>query len=188
MKLKLNILDWIVIGVLALAILFVSYQMFFAGQSLFGATEERVIVFQVETRQRSEAFRDAISARGEGDIAYLGVNERDEAEILDVVPRMAQVISFDHVNNAYITSIIPNYYDIIITLRSNVVATDHEFRNGSSLIRVGALMQVRGLGFATEGFIVDMWEYGLEHSSELFEDFNGDEEHAENGNNEGGEE
>jgi len=193
MKLKLNVLDWVVIGVLALLILFLGYQLIFAEQPIFNAPEEQMMVYQIEFRRRTPEFRDAITMRTEGDIVYVSAHDRDEAEVLEVIAWPAQVIELDRINNAYITSIVPNHYDILLTVRSNVVVTDREFRNGSTSIRIGAPTVVRGLGFAAEGVIIDMWVYGEYRDFELIEDWEDyeedipyEEENDENG--EGGDE
>jgi len=189
MKLKLNILDWVVIGVLALVILFAGYQIFFTEQSFFGGQTTETMVYQVEFRRKTPEFRDAIMARDEGDIVYISANERDEAEVLEVLAIPATSIEFDRVNGRFINSFIPDHYDVTITVRSEVTVTDREFRNGSTGIRIGAPTVVRGLGFAAEGFIIDMWIYGEERDFEIFEEFEEyqDEEHIPNGENQNGE-
>jgi len=183
MKLKLNILDWILIGILLLATLFVLYRTLWIGQPIFIEQNRVVLEYQMEFRRKTPEFRDAIMV---GDVVYVSARERDEAEVIEVISRPAQVITLDREANEYIITEIPRHYDVIVTLRSEVVETDREFRNGGTPIRVGAECVMRGRGYAAEGFIINMRRYGEEWFDIVIAEYDPYEIH-ENGGEENGE-
>ena len=158
MKLKFNLLDKIILGILGLAILFLVYNIFFAGSSIFQAHDTETLAFQMEFRRMTPEFRSAISV---GDYVYISPRERDRARVVEVSPaRRAQVIEMNRVDGEFIVTEVPDHYDVVVTMHADVTVLPREFRNGSTAIRIGSETVMRGPGYAAEGFIIAMWIYG----------------------------
>jgi len=176
MKLKLNILDWVIIGILALSVLFVGYRTIFAGQPIFQAQNTITLYYQMEFRRMTPYFRNQVSV---GETVHISARERDVATIYEVIAQPAQAIMLNAQTGEYIVRIIPRHYDVIVTLRSEVIETAREFRNGGTAIRVGAECVMRGRGFAAEGFILNLWREG--EDPRLIENEEYDEYYSYNG-------
>ncbi|MCL2837652.1 MAG: DUF4330 domain-containing protein [Oscillospiraceae bacterium] len=171
MKIKINILDWIIIGVLVLALLFVGYQACFSTGGIFEQPTITTVEYQMEFRRMTPEFASAISI---GDRVYTSARERDEAEVVDVLALPARTIELNRLTGEYIIAEIPRHYDVIVTVRVDAVENDREFRNGGTAIRVGAECVMRGQGYAAEGFIINMRLYGEEwFGAEVTEEYPG---------------
>jgi len=165
MKLKLNILDWVIIGVLALLLLFGAYQIWFSESSIFAPPNEVELEFEMEFRRRTEEFYNAIEV---GDIITISRRERDTAEIIAVRRAPARIEELDRRvgdSQGFILAEIPYHYDVFVTARTTVIETDRAFMNGRTAMRLGGEVLMQGRA-AAEGFIVDMRREGERWMSE----------------------
>ena len=116
--------------------------------------EQVDVYFTVELRERMPGFEENIIIGGE---IRDSVRNILLGYVVDIYMRPATLITFDSINNVFLTAYIPDRYDVYITVRGSGTESDSEIRTNGELVRVGQEMFLRGRGFAGIGFITELW-------------------------------
>jgi len=152
-KPRFNIVDALVILV---AIALIAAAAWFFMSATPG--NERYVYFVVEFQGQMPDFEDSIIA-GHAPAAEVRDSVRNYflGHVWDIESQPAQLVTFDNVTNTFVNQIIPNRYDVYVTIRG--VGTENAsniFSNGQ-IVRVGQEMFIQGMGYAGRGFITQIW-------------------------------
>jgi len=145
LKPRFNIIDAIVVLILAMIIVF--------GVWLFGdaISDANVYVyFTVEFRNQTQGFEDFIEIGGE---VRDSVRNYFLGHIVDIEVLPAHIINFDFENQVYVMETIPDRIDIYLTIRGRGTANDYAIHVEGHLVTIGREMNIRGRGFVNRGFI-----------------------------------
>ena len=145
---KFNIVDifilLVIIGIIGLGI------WFFAN---FARGDEVYVYFTIELRNREPGFAELIlrddEIRDSVRNYFLGHVAWVEAE-------PALMVNFDSTTNSFVEAIIPDRYDVFITIRGVGSESETYVRSHGHDMRIGQPMFIRGRGYAGVGYIVGL--------------------------------
>lgn len=123
--------------------------------SMFIKTEKSKAVFTVLISEKDISFAEAMSV---GDRVTLSLTEKDGGVIKDINVKTAQTLAFNSIDGSYSIEPIEDKRDVYVTVEANVNSSDLAVKTGGTEIRVGEEIPVRGKGYATEGFIIEVNE------------------------------
>lgn len=115
--------------------------------------ENTVVVFDVLISECEENIVDAINA---GDEVSISNKEKDTAVIKAVRSEPAKSMTYNSTKGFYYMKELSHKKDLYITLEANASVTDTLIKTGTTPIKVGIGMPVRGKGYAISGYIVDI--------------------------------
>jgi hypothetical protein len=150
---KFNIVDGLVI--LAVIVVIAAAVWFFAGAS---PGNERYVYFVVEFQEQMPDFMDNITAGNAP-----GAEVRDSirnyflGHVQHYEKRPAVLITFDNTINEFISTTIPDRYDVYVTIRGAGTENESAILTNGHIVRVGQEMFIVGHGFAGIGFITQIW-------------------------------
>lgn len=107
--------------------------------------------FTVMLTAKDEAF---LSAMHIGDTVSISNKEKDTGVITKIESRPAESLQFDSIGGKYVLDEIKNKNDILVTIEADATETDTMITVGSTPVKVGLEMPVRGKGYASMGYIV----------------------------------
>ena len=107
--------------------------------------------FTVMLTAKDDAF---LSAMHIGDKVYISNKEKDTGVIAKIEAKPAESLQFDSMDGKYVLSEIKNKNDILVTIEADASETDTMITVGSTPVKVGLEMPVRGKGYASMGYIV----------------------------------
>ncbi len=157
-KPKFNFIDGLIIFVLVLVIAAGSY-LIFARQNQtstnsngVSVAEYKVQLTQVEPKV-GELFEDALE---NGEKVLVTEKEKIEATLMDVLIEPARELLTDNIRKEERWAEFPDLCDVTVTLRSEVSENDTQINAGTTPLRVGERLAVKGRGFAGQGFIIGL--------------------------------
>lgn len=122
------------------------------------AKENTAVLFDVLV---SECEDHIVTAVNEGDLVSISNKEKDTAVIKSIRSEPAKSMTYNSEQGIYYMKEFPRKKDLYITLEANAGITDTLIKIGSTPVKVGLEMPVRGKGYALLGYIVDIdTEYG----------------------------
>ena len=159
-KLKLNLLDILIIGavvlVLALGIFILKGTSDSSTPSVAAPQNTTAVLdFQIKDADLSlgEAFQEAAQNNAP---VWVGIKERFEGKIVDVKVTPAEEIGDDIYSGKAVIAKSQVLYDITVTVEAAAVETDSAITASGTAIRVGEQTAVRGKGFAGFGYIIGL--------------------------------
>lgn len=87
---------------------------------------------------------------------------KDKATVTKVEAKAARKLVLDSLSGEYKYSIVPEKFDIDVTLTGQAIETDQQIAIGNTPIRIGATMSVEGRGYSINGSVIDMKMIGEE--------------------------
>lgn len=81
---------------------------------------------------------------------------KDSATVTKVEAKAARKLVLDSISGKYKYSIVPEKFDVLVTLTGDAVETEREIAIGSTPIRIGSTMSVEGRGYSINGAVIDM--------------------------------
>ncbi len=151
-KVKFTVIDAIIILVV-LAAAAVGAVKF--APSLLTKTEKSKAEFTVLISEKDISFAEAMSV---GDRVTLSLTEKDGGVVKDIDVKTAETLAFDSIDGSYNIEEIEDKRDIYVTIEADVKTSDLSVMTGGTEIRVGEQIPVRGKGYATNGFIIEVDE------------------------------
>ena len=153
-KIKWTVIDTLII--IAIAVVgFVGYKMFFSNTNTSSQKSKTEIVVMVTNKNKG--FADAVRV---GEKATLSLTEKDGGVVTKVVKEPSKIMTFDILNGSYKN--VPNdeKEDVYIYLEEDCYVSDQYIKTGDTIVRVGESVAIRGKGYASEGFVVQINEGG----------------------------
>ena len=146
---KWTIVDTLIVAVVvaAAAVLWVM----FGGSSV--KTEAQSVEFTVMISDREKGLADTMSA---GDKVTLSLTEKDGGVIKEVKTEPSKIMVYDGIEGVYRNEINEEREDIYVTVTADCKVSERAIRTGDTLIKVGKDIPVRGKGYATSGYIIEI--------------------------------
>jgi hypothetical protein len=145
---KFNIIDVLIL--LVIIIIIAAGIWFFAN---FARNDGIYVYFTIELRNRESGFADLILPDDE---IRDSVRNYFLGHVVWVDEQPALMVSFDHRTQTYIETIIPDRYDVFVTIRGVGNQSEAYVRTHGHDMRIGQSMFIRGRGYAGVGYIVGL--------------------------------
>ncbi|MDO5396786.1 MAG: DUF4330 domain-containing protein [bacterium] len=150
MKKKWTIIDTIIVLIIAAAAVIGCMKLM---PSLGSNDEKSTVEFTVLIQNKEQALADAITP---GAKATLSLTEKDGGIIKDVRSEVSKQMTFNSIDGTYENVEADSKVDIYVTVEAECSITDKYIKTGDTAIKVGAEIPVRGQGFATSGFVIEI--------------------------------
>ncbi|MDD6484966.1 MAG: DUF4330 family protein [Clostridiales bacterium] len=118
-----------------------------------GSKENGKVEFTVLLTDKEKGFAEAF---GEGDRVTLSLTEKDGGVIKSVSSAEANQMVYNSMTGVYSNIINPDKEDIWIVIEADCTMDDVAIKTGDTAIKVGVDIPIRGKGYATSGYIVDV--------------------------------
>lgn len=137
----------VIVAVAAIAVLW----MMFGGSSV--KTEAQQVEFTVMISDREKGLADTMSA---GDKVTLSFMEKDGGVIKDVKTEPSTIMVYDGIEGVYRNEINQEREDIYVTVTADCEVSERAIKTGDTMIKVGMNVPIRGKGYATSGYIIEI--------------------------------
>jgi len=148
-KTKFNIVDFLIILILLLIVAIGIWYF-----SNIGDGHAIYTYFIVEITNMDPDFSELVA---HGDPIRDAVRNYFLGYVVNVEAVPAVLVTFDAINEQFITQNIPERYDIYITIRGNGSQTASSITTEGHQVRVGQEVFIRGRGYAGSGFLTNLW-------------------------------
>lgn len=149
-KIKFTVIDAVIILVI-LAALAIGVKKVIPMFMNAGGDEK--IDFTVLIQKEDIGFADAITV---GDNVTVSLTEKDGGTVKDVKAEPAVTLAYNSIDGAYSNEIIEGKYDVYITIEAEANVSDLALKTGGTAVKVGAEIPVRGKGYASMGYVIDI--------------------------------
>ncbi len=149
-KIKFTVIDAVIILVI-LAALAIGVKKVMPMFMNAGGDEK--IDFTVLIQKEDIGFADAITV---GDNVTVSLTEKDGGTVKDVKAEPAVTLAYNSIDGAYSNEIIEGKYDVYITIEAEASVSDLALKTGGTAVKVGAEIPVRGKGYASMGYVIDI--------------------------------
>lgn len=149
-KIKFTVIDAVIILVI-LAALAIGVKKVMPMFMNAGGDEK--IDFTVLIQKEDISFADAITV---GDNVTVSLTEKDGGTVKDVKAEPAVTLAYNSIDGAYSNEIIEGKYDVYITIEAEASVSELALKTGGTAVKVGAEIPVRGKGYASMGYVIDI--------------------------------
>lgn len=149
-KVKFTVIDALIILVV-LAVIVVGVKKLLP--NMLNGSEEEKVDFTVLIQKEDMGFADAITV---GDNVTVSLTEKDGGIVKDVKAEPAVTLAYNSIDGTYANEIIEGKYDIYITIEADAGISDLAVKTGGTAVKVGAEIPVRGKGYASMGYVIDI--------------------------------
>lgn len=149
-KAKFTVIDAVII-IVVIAALAVGVKKILP--SILHPADEQKISFTVMLQREDESFADAIEA---GDRVTISLTEKDGGVVTAVSSEPAKTLAFNSIDGTYSNEVIEGKEDVYVTIEADVSVTDLALKAGGTAIKVGAEVPVRGKGYASMGYVIEI--------------------------------
>lgn len=118
-----------------------------------GKSNKEKVSFTVLIQNKEQELADAIEP---GVKAVLSLTEKDGGIITDIVTENAVQMTFNSLDGTYSNVETEGKVDIYVTIEADCEISDKAIKTGDTTIKVGAELPVRGRGFATSGYVINI--------------------------------
>ncbi len=153
-KVKWTIIDTLIILAI-IVVCFVGYKMF--GQTITTPAQSNKAEVVVLVSNKSKGFSKAIET---GKKANLSLTEKDGGIVTRVETEPAATMTLNSINGTYQNVLNEEKEDVYIYVDAECDISDKHIKIGDTIVRVGENVAIRGKGYASEGFIVQVNEGG----------------------------
>lgn len=147
---KWTIIDTLIVIVLA-AVLAVAWVMF--GPSTGGTKTTQTVEFTVLLSEKEKGLSETMKA---GDKVILSYEEKDSGVIKEIKANPSEVMVYDGLEGVYRNEINEENEDIYVTVTAECEVTDKWIKTGDTAIKVGQEIPVRGKGYTSKGFVIEI--------------------------------
>lgn len=145
---KITFIDILIIVVVIGALIFAT-QFFSSGRSQTNGSVEFVVLV-------AEHEKGILNNASIGDTVVIDLTDKYKAEITDIKTQAATITTLDSENNKYVLQNSPLTEDSYITLRADAQIDENIIKVGTSPIRIGQTLPVRGKGYTANGYVVNI--------------------------------
>ena len=150
MKKKWTIIDTLIVLIVAAAAVIGAAKLLPSANS--GAQKDKV-EFTVLIQNKEQTLADAIKP---GAKATLSLTEKDGGVVKDVKSEVSKQMTFNSIDGTYSNVEAEGKVDIYVTVEADCKITEKYIKTGDTAIKVGAEIPVRGQGFATSGYVIEI--------------------------------
>ena len=149
-KRKFTVIDVIIVLIAAAVVAVGAYKLL---PSILNPSDMEHITFTVMLQQQDQNFADAIH---EGDNVTISLTEKDGGTVQSVRTEPATAIAFNSMEGVYANEIIEGKTDVYVTIEADVKTNGLALKTGGTPIKVGAEVPVRGKGYASMGYVIEI--------------------------------
>ena len=153
-KTKWTMIDTFII-LAVLIVCFVGYKMF--GSKITTPVQSNKAEIVVMVSNKSKGFSGAIKT---GERANLSLTEKNGGIVTRVEKKPAATMTLNSINGTYQNVLNEEKEDVYIYVEAECDISDKHIKIGDTIVRVGESIAIRGKGYASEGFIVQINEGG----------------------------
>jgi len=156
MKLKMNVLDFIIIFIV-IAVLFVGGFLFTKiNKTTVNKGVPATVEFTVEVKNLSEIAAETFKNSVGSEVVY-GTKNSDTGVITKVEIEPCKRVAKDLINGTAFWDVIPNEYQAMVTIKTDIYENEKFFVGETEELRVGVKMPFSGGGIASpEGIILNL--------------------------------
>lgn len=147
-KVKFTLIDALIILV-AVAVAAVIVFKFMPAKMAGG--EKSKAVFTVMLTGKDEAFANAVHI---GDVVSISNKEKDTGVVTAVEAKQAESLEYNSNEGKYVVQKATGKRDVYVTIEADASEDDKLIQVGTTPVKVGLSMPVRGKGYASMGYIV----------------------------------
>ena len=151
-KAKFTFLDALIIIVVIAAAAVVAMKLM-PEQAATG--EKTAAEFVVMLTGKEPEFINAIH---EGDIVSISNKEKDTGVVVGVSQKPAESMQYNSIKGEYVMQTLEDKKDVFVTIKVDASVDDKLIKAGTTPIKVGLQMPVRGKGYASMGYVVKLDE------------------------------
>ena len=149
-KVKFTVIDAVII-VVVLAVLFVGAKKLLP--SIMSGSGNEKVDFTVLIQNEGENFADAITV---GDRVTISLTEKDGGIVKNVETKPAVTLAYNSIDGTYANETIEGKYDVYVTIEADMEINDLSLKTGGTAVKVGAEVPVRGKGYASMGYVIEI--------------------------------
>lgn len=149
-KVKFTGIDFLIILVVILVLVIGSIILL---PKVINSSDTKKVDFVVMIQGKDENFANAIS---EGDNVTISLTEKDGGVVKSVETKPAEAIAYNSIDGTYSNGIIEGKSDVYITIEADANISDVAVKTGGTAIKVGSEIPVRGKGYASTGYVIDI--------------------------------
>ena len=149
-KRKFTVIDVIIILIAAAVVVFGAYKLL---PSILNPSETEHITFTVMLQQQDQSFADAVH---EGDKVTISLTEKDGGIVKSTRSEPATAIAFNSMDGVYANEVVEGKTDVYVTIEADVKTNDLALKTGGTPIKAGAEVPVRGKGYASMGYVIEI--------------------------------
>lgn len=147
-KVKFTLIDALIILVVIAAACVIVFKLI---PSKMAGGESSKAVFTVMLTGKDEAFADAVHI---GDVVSISNKEKDTGTVTGVEVKAAESLEYNSNKGEYTVQTIDGKRDVYVTIEADASEDDKLIQVGTTPVKVGLSMPVRGKGYASMGYIV----------------------------------
>jgi hypothetical protein len=149
-KVKFTLVDALIIVVVIAAAAVVALK--FMPSKMTGG-EKSTAVFTVMLTGKDENFASAIHI---GDVVSISNKEKDTGVVTAVEAKVAESLEYNSNEGKYAIQTIESKRDVYVTIEADSTEDEKLIEIGTTPIKVGLAIPVRGKGYASTGYIVEV--------------------------------
>lgn len=149
-KVKFTIIDAVII-LIVLAVIVVGAKKLLPSIINSGGSEN--VSFTVLLQKEDANFADAVTV---GDNVTISLTEKDGGVVTDVKSEEAKTLAYNSIDGTYSIQTIEGKCDVYITIEAKMDTSDIALKAGGTAVKVGAEVPVRGKGYASMGYVIDI--------------------------------
>lgn len=146
---KLNLLDWVIIVIVIAVIGGAYYGLNHRYKGM--ETIQTHISYDLEIKAVSSAFTDNVKV---GDLIKESTRGNRMGQVTKVSTSPAVSINEDMISGKFIAAVVPDMYDVIMTIDTNASVTAKDVVTDGLAIKVGKKVFIKGKGYANTAFVV----------------------------------
>lgn len=120
---------------------------------LKNSEDKETVEFTVMVQNKDEDFGNAITI---GDNVTISLTEKDGGIVKDVRTEPAVKQAYNSIDGTYSNEVAPGKYDVYVTIEAETDVSELALKAGGTPIKVGAEIPVRGKGYASTGYVIDI--------------------------------
>ena len=144
-KAKFTAIDAIIILVILAVIVVGAIKIL---PSFTNGSEKEKVDFTVMVQNKDEDFANAIT-----DVT-ISLTEKDGGVVKNVESKPAVTMVYNSIDGTYSNEVIEGKYDVYVTIEADTDVSDLAIKAGSTAVKVGAEIPVRGKGYASTGYVI----------------------------------
>ncbi|MCC8159719.1 MAG: DUF4330 domain-containing protein [Oscillospiraceae bacterium] len=149
-KVKFTVIDAIIILIVLAAAVVCAVKIV---PSFMQSSDSQKVSFTVMIQSKDKDFADAITV---GDNVTISLTEKDGGIVTDVKAEPAKTIVYNSIDGVYSEDVMEEQYDVYVTVEADADVSDLAIMTGGTAIKVGADIPVRGKGYASNGYIIEI--------------------------------
>lgn len=116
-------------------------------------SKNETVEFTVLVQNKDSDFADAITI---GDSVTISLTEKDGGKVKEVKSELAKTLAYNSIENTYSNEVIEGKTDVYITIEADTSVSDLAVKAGGTAIKVGTEIPVRGKGYASMGYVIEI--------------------------------